>query len=165
MKGYASANGGSNESERRGRDAPLRRIRVGDDKCVPFAWQEKAVLRMIRENCNDIASALGVYSALTIIASDKKSASFETTHQWLASMSGFSPATVKRRLRDLERLGLVEIHTPRLKQPSQFRLLSFKAAIAHGDLTLAHGEGGSVTNIRSNRRMEESSYLRKRTTR
>lgn len=49
----------------------------------PFAWQDKRVLRKIRDSfdsANTIASALGTYAALTVVASDKQAEQFQTTH-------------------------------------------------------------------------------------
>jgi hypothetical protein len=96
-------------------------------KAAPFCWQHKAALRKIREAFDaekSVASALGVYHALTEIASDKESESFETTHGWIAHKSGLSPRTVQDRLAGLSQIGLVEISTPALKSPSTYRLLS-----------------------------------------
>jgi DNA-binding Lrp family transcriptional regulator len=71
-----------------------------------------------------VASALAVYLALTEIASDEESEVFTTTHAWIAQKCGVSPRTVQDRLNELAEIGLVEIHTPALKSPSTFRLLS-----------------------------------------
>jgi hypothetical protein len=93
------------------------------EKRVAFAWQEKTVLRLIRESCPNYASALGVYSALTIVASDKQSDQFTTTHDWLGQLSGFKRRTVLDRLKELQRLGIVAITTPKMKAPSTYMLL------------------------------------------
>jgi hypothetical protein len=92
---------------------------------VPFAWQDKRVLRHIREQCEDPASALAVYHALTVVASDKQAESFQTTHAWLAALAGFSERTVRARVHDLERIGAVAVETPPLRAPSTYRLLPF----------------------------------------
>jgi len=92
---------------------------------VPFAWQDKRVLRRIREQCEDPASALAVYHALTVVASDKQAESFQTTHAWLAALAGFSERTVRARVHDLERIGAVAVETPPLRAPSTYRLLPF----------------------------------------
>ena len=92
---------------------------------APFAWQDKRVLRRIRETCPEYPSALAVYLALTVVASDKQSEEFTTTHQWLAQLSGFSPRTVQSRVHDLAAAGVIAVTTPPLKAPSTFRLLPF----------------------------------------
>ena len=104
----------------------------------PFAWQDKRVLRKIRDSfdsANTIASALGTYNALTVVASDKQVEEFQTTHAWLAGLSGFSERTVRDRVADLARLGIVAVSTPALRAPSTYRLLPF------GDGCLAFGNG------------------------
>lgn len=104
----------------------------------PFAWADKRVLRKIRESfdsANTIASALGTYSALTVVASDKQAEEFQTTHAWLASLSGFSERTVRERVADLARLGLISVATPALRAPSAYKLLPF------GDGCLTSGNG------------------------
>ena len=100
-----------------------------------FCWQSKAALRQIRESVHDYGSALAVYVALSVVASDKQAEAFTTTHQWLASLSGFGVSTVKLRLKELERIGLVKITTPPIKAPCTYSLL----AIASERRTLANG--------------------------
>jgi hypothetical protein len=97
----------------------------------PFAWQSKVALRMIESQLDAPDSALLLYLRLTWIASDKTTkfhngAEFTMSHAALARLTGFSVATVKRRLEDLRGLGLLEIRTPKLKAPSTFRLLKVK---------------------------------------
>lgn len=107
-------------------------------------------MRRIREQCEDPASAIGVYVALTVVASDAESEEFTTTHQWLAALSGFSPRTIRNRLPDLARLGVVAINTPPLRAPSTYRLLPFDKSsptsgngcrsLGNGCLALGNGE-------------------------
>ena len=92
-------------------------------RCDPFAWQDKRMLRRIREQCEDPASAFGVYVALTIVASDQEREEFQTTHKWLASLCGFSERTVRARLPDLERIQAVQVIASEIKGPSTYRLL------------------------------------------
>ena len=95
-------------------------------KAAPFCWQHKAALRLIRDSFDaekTVASAIGVYVALTEIASDAISESFTTTHGWIAQKSGLSPRTVEARLPGLVQVCLVRISTPALKCPSTYQLL------------------------------------------
>lgn len=114
-------------------------------KTQPFCYQYKAPRRFIRTSLdatNDVASGLGVYDALTEIASDAGSEEFQTTIAWIASMSGFSKRTVQSRLADLEQLKLVEIRTPPLRAPSTYRLLPYGndcATQSNGCRTLSNG--------------------------
>lgn len=97
---------------------------IGDS---PFCWQHKVALRKIRESFDAekaVASAIGVYNALTEIASDEQMEIFTTTHAWIAQKSGLSPRTVHNRLTGLAEIGLVEISTPIMKAPSTYRLLA-----------------------------------------
>ena len=96
---------------------------MSDAKRIAFAWQDKISLRRIREQIPDYGSALAVYVALTVVASDKESDEFQTTQEWVAQLSGFDARTVRRRLPDLERIGVVKITTPPLRVPSTYRLL------------------------------------------
>ncbi len=89
---------------------------------IAFCWQEKATLRKIREQIPNYGSALAVYQALTVVASDKESNEFQTTQEWLAQLAGFGWRTVLERLKDLQHIGVVEINTPRLRGPSTYRL-------------------------------------------
>lgn len=96
-------------------------------KAAPFCWQHKSQRRKIRaafDRDKTVNSALGVYDALTEVASDHESEVFQTTHAKLSEMSGWSPRTVQDRLQELKEIGLVEISTPALKSPSTFRLLA-----------------------------------------
>jgi hypothetical protein len=94
-------------------------------KQAPFAWADKRVLRKIREGVEDYGSALAVYHALTVVASDNQSEEFQTTQAWLGTLAGLSPRTVQSRVKELARLKVVEISTPALRAPSTYRLLPF----------------------------------------
>lgn len=83
------------------------------------------MLRRIREQVEDYGSALGVYYALCVVASDNQSESFQATHKWLSQLSGFSERTVRNRLPDLVRIKAINVATPKLKAPSTFHLLAF----------------------------------------
>ncbi len=101
---------------------------TGQLRCIrdcPFAWQEKQALRAIREYCEDCKTALLVYFTLTCIASDKAKETFEVTHQWIASMCGLSEKTVRKRLKDLKRLDVIDFYCPPLKTACHYRLLRF----------------------------------------
>jgi hypothetical protein len=95
---------------------------------VPFCWQDKRVLRKIRDSFdsqNTVASALATYHALCVIASDSGTNEFVTTIPWIASMCGLSPRTVGPRLADLQRIGVIRVRQPRLKAPCTYQLLPF----------------------------------------
>lgn len=125
-------------------DARVRTISDG-----PFAWEDKRLLRHIRERIEDYGTAIAVYTALTIVASDNQREQFETTHQWLSKLSGFSVATVKRRLEDLQRIGAVKIVTPKFKAPATYTLLAF-----------IHGEPSPIGHDAIAHENEESSSNR-----
>lgn len=125
-----------------------------------FAWQSKAALLAIRQGCQDYGSALAVYLALTVVASDKEAEQFTTTHQWLASLSGFSQRTVRERLQDLKRLGLVFVDTQALRAPCRYRLAAFGAhrqTSGNGCPTFGNGEAPPLptSEEQKNRRMAE----------
>jgi hypothetical protein len=92
----------------------------------PWCWQSKAARRAIREafdTSNNVASALGVYDALTEEASNKKAQTFTTTHAWLQSLSGVSVSTVKKVLAVFVEMKLVHISVPAFRAPSTYTLL------------------------------------------
>src|SRR5262245_45614493 len=64
----------------------------------PFCWQSKIVRRRIRDafdSSSNVLSALGVYDALTEIASDFNSERFQVSRAHIAAVSGASVTTVK----------------------------------------------------------------------
>jgi len=129
------------------------------DRLAPYCWQDKRILRRIRETVPEYGTALGVYLALCCVASDTERDQFQTTHQWLAHLAGVSVPTVKRRLADLQAAKAVEIQTPAMRAACTYRLLSPEGhtrTLAHHDLTLAHhdpalahGTTRAVSYIRS----------------
>ncbi len=118
---------------------------------------------MIREAfdaTNDVASALGVYDALTEIASDLQSETFQTTHAWIQRISGQSVATIKRRLAAFADLGIVRIDTPALRAPSTYHLLSLanhEPTLANDELALAHSpfRAPRATSEESQKKLEK----------
>ena len=93
----------------------------------PWCWQPKAALRLVREALdaeNAVASGLLVYFALTEIASDKQSQTFQTTHSFIAMRSGLSPRTVQQRIQDLTDIGVLKCVVPNLRAPATYTLLS-----------------------------------------
>ena len=91
-----------------------------------FCWQPKSALQRIREALdasNTVASGIAVYVALTEVASDKRSETFQSTHAYLAGRSGTSRRTVLDRIKDLVEIGLIKVVVPNLKAPSTFTLL------------------------------------------
>ena len=82
-----------------------------------------------------MCSALSVYDALTEIASDENSESFQTTHAWIAKMSGASIRTVQDHIKVFVELGLITVATSKLRSPSSYMLLQF----GKGCTTLSNG--------------------------
>lgn len=77
-------------------------------KTEPYAWAHKAVLRRIRTEVVDHASALLVYHGLCEAASDaQRDEGFRLTQKHVSQLSGLSTRTVRDRLADLERVGAI----------------------------------------------------------
>lgn len=91
---------------------------------VAFLWCDKVIMRRIRERLEDSASAICTYVALCEIASDEAKEEFTATQAHIAAKAGLGVRTAAKRLQDLEGLGVIKMHTPELKAPSRFTLLS-----------------------------------------
>lgn len=105
-------------------------------KQEPFAWCSKLMLRRIREQAAEPASAVSCYLALCEIASDQNDASeFTATHQHISSKASVSRRTVVSRLHELDQLKVISMTIPKLKAPATYRLLS----AGSGYLTLGNG--------------------------
>jgi hypothetical protein len=97
----------------------------------PFCWQEKQVLRFIRDcfdDTNSVASALSVYLSLTEKASDAQSDQFDCRIRDIASRAGVSYRTAGNVLRRFAVLGLIAIQRNKIKNtqenaPSTYTLL------------------------------------------
>jgi hypothetical protein len=100
---------------------------------VPFSWQDKRILRLIRERTEDHTSTLAAYMALTEAASNNASDEFTSSQAALAAMSGLSVRTLGKRLRDLQGIGVVSIHSPALDVPATFKLLPVPGAPSLGN--------------------------------
>jgi hypothetical protein len=88
----------------------------------PWAWFNKSALEKIRTRFEDPTSTISVYLALCEISSDEKSNNFRVSMAKIGNKCGLSSRTVIERLKDIEFLGLVEIH--RSKTNENFRMPS-----------------------------------------
>ncbi len=116
-----------NISDSLGKCKPITRAQPRIE--APFTWQSKVVLGRIREAFDSegtVSSAIGVYVALTEIASDSHSSEFITTHAWISQKSGLSLRTIQARLSVLTEIGLVHIVTPTMRAPAHYKLLSVR---------------------------------------
>jgi helix-turn-helix protein len=106
----------------------------------PYCWQSKAARRMIYEYFDGDtfgASCLGVYAALTEIASDKEAETFTTPQSYIAQKSCLGLSTVKKALKELRSLGLLAYETPRLRGSITFTLVATRPTLATTRPTLA----------------------------
>jgi hypothetical protein len=60
---------------------------IRDFRKSPNAWQDKNVLRTIRENCKSLSSALSLYLTLTELASNSENDEIEVYGIKLVEMS------------------------------------------------------------------------------
>jgi DNA-binding Lrp family transcriptional regulator len=127
---------------------------------VPFSWQDKRILKLIRRSFdgeNVVATALAAYHGLTEIASDHQQDEFKTTIHHIAHRAGLSQRTTRRRIADLAGAGVITVTTPKLKSPSTYKLLPFDpdcpmtstgcraisnrlTTIGHSDPTIGHSD-------------------------
>lgn len=132
----------------------------------PWCWQSKAALRAIREGFDEehgVTSALAVYLALTELASDRASETFQTTHAWIGGMTGLSVRTVQDRIKGLAELGLVTVVTPKLRAPSAYTLHTSgtgcgtfgNSCVTSGNGCAAFGNGGKQASLPTLEEKEE----------
>ena len=87
-------------------------------KARPWCWQEKAARRLIRDSADGFpqqvsgAAVLGVYDALTEIASDEQAERFTAAQAWIALKAGLTRKTIQRVLPILRDLGLIAYAEP-----------------------------------------------------
>jgi len=87
-------------------------LRLKPSEGGPWGWYRKAARKMIRaalDGQSMVASVLGVYDALTELASNDQSDFFWAAHSSIVKHSGFSLSQVKRCLKELKRIGLIKI--------------------------------------------------------
>jgi hypothetical protein len=91
-----------------------------------FGWFAKAALRIINEEVGttaEIASARAIYFTLCQMASDAHSDAFVATIPKIGALAGYCDRTTGERLSALERLGLLRIVRPPIKQGATYTLL------------------------------------------
>ena len=118
----------------------------------PWCWLGKSALRHINktiDNIGEVASARSVYVALAQIASDESKETFTTTVAHIANVSGIKDRTVRKRLQDLEKLGLIYTKRTALKAPSEYSLLAF----GNNDLSTIGNNNRTFGNDASHRPM------------
>ena len=76
----------------------------------PFAWQSKRALRKIGDSDVHHAHCFLVYTALSWIASDRKTEILQVSKGAIAKRIGLGARSVAEALYQLDRIGLVRIH-------------------------------------------------------
>ena len=140
---------------------------------VPWCWQHRPTLQLIRDKVPDIASGLAVYVALTELASESKSNPFKATQNAIAARCGLSVRTVAPRLIDLEAAGVirrtappgpVQSHEIELLDPTGNRRMppsnSFRTP-GNGCRTPGNGEADAMPNPIHGERNQESKNPRR----
>jgi DNA-binding MarR family transcriptional regulator len=99
---------------------------VREMRSMPFLWQDKNTMRLIREafqeeRGNKLAFAIAVYVSLTEIASNRYNDATKSTitQNELAKMTGLSLNTVNQIIEVFERLNIVTI-VPRFDERDTF---------------------------------------------
>ena len=90
-------------------NATAQHIKLRKFRDMPFCWQDKEALRLIRDRLprKEQSSARNIYLALTEIASDKGTDNPAIFLQEIAYYSGISERTIRKHLNSLAKLGLV----------------------------------------------------------
>lgn len=83
-----------------------------------------------------MSSAIGVYVALTEIASDLGKEEFTVSRHRIAQLCGYSVKTVYNRLEDLQELHLLTVTTPKLRNLSTYKLCR-SATVTERKVTIA----------------------------
>ncbi len=101
-----------------------------DIKGTPFCWQEKEIMRVIRENYmgEKRTTAIAIYQCVTEIASNNGNNAFTAYNSQVAELSGKSRSTIKIYVKQFITLGILEKNTrkfnDRINLASEWRLLS-----------------------------------------
>ena len=106
----------------------------------PYCWQSKAARRIICEHFDGDsfgASCLGVYAALTEIASDEESETFTTQQSHIAKKACLGVSPVKKALKELRELAVIAYQTPKLRGPITFTLVAIGPTLVTTRRTLA----------------------------
>ena len=115
----------------------------------PFCWQSVFVVRHLREvgesaQSISVSSILGVYLALTELATDNHEATFRVTVSEIAGRAGLGYRTTGTALRLIEEAGMLHVRNNFLgdgaiKTSNTYTLLQHDASICK--FCLSHGEG------------------------
>jgi hypothetical protein len=106
----------------------------------PWCWQEKAVIRQIRDAWDSktyLDQALATYLVLTEKASDKQSATFDVSKREIASKSGVSLRRVTTILNELRALGV--LHWTNNREPESKELLPNTYTVMLGTANATRG--------------------------
>ena len=110
---------------------------------------------MIEQNLelNEAASAKLLCLGLCTIANREGTATFTKPISYLAALSSLSVATVKRRLPDLERLGIIRVERFKLRQSNRYTLLTTADSSQRAnDSSRTHGHREPLPKERKNGR-------------
>jgi hypothetical protein len=121
----------------------MKNLRLVDNRMPPFCWQEKAVVRKIREKTktSEIATALAIYGVLTELASNFTSDEFDIKTRTIAKMVGRSERSAGRYLSKLEKIGAIKKKP--LIEDGECRCLTI--VLVHSVMTPTEGVGTPMT--------------------
>jgi hypothetical protein len=120
----------------------------------PWCWQDKDVIRRIRDACDDktyLDQTLALYLTATEKASDKQSVTFEVSKRELAAKSGVSLRRVTTILNEFRSLGVLNWITNRVPGskellPNTYTLMLGSACTSSGTESTRLGRDGESDN-------------------
>ena len=122
---------------------------------TPFCWQEKAVLRLIREHLDEsslLNSALAMYLVMSEIASNQQEEKFSVSLAVIAEMTGVSRRTVIRIMKEFENLEIINI---KRRKAGNKNLTSIYTLV--GGVSESLVSGMKTGKLAHNRRIKEES--------
>ena len=126
----------------------------------PYCWQSKTARRIICEHFDGDsfgASCLGVYAALTEIASDEEIESFTTLQSHIAKKACLGLTTARKALKALRELGVIAYETPKLRGPIRFTLLATRRTLDATRRTFVKSQNRrSLTTVEESKKESEN---------
>jgi len=125
-------------------------------KTQAWCWQDKQVMRLIRENYKSkrLTTSVAIYQSLTELASNTGSDSFNAYLSQIARLAGKSTSTIKKYTKELVGLGVLKIENRKLEDrinlPNRWILLTHSVSNSK-PTSDSHNSLNSISNNKPRR--------------